>query len=98
MAFLDNMEVADSAGFQRRVQMAMFEKAKSMAAPSPTADDIAYIAGILNGEVSLRQMAIGVMLNVDVAAAGAGATDAEISTAIDEAWAFYAKAWVARAV
>ena len=98
MTAIELMELANDVGFTRRVQFTMFEVAKTKVAGSPTADELAYIHGIVNGEVPVLQMAIGVLLDGAVQTAGAGATDAEIEVAVTQVFGFYAGAWAARTV
>ena len=98
MTAIKLMELANDGGFQRRIQFTMFEVSKTKVAGTPTADEISYINGIINGEAPILEMAIGALLNATVQAAGENASDAEIETAVDQVFSFYASAWVARTV
>ena len=94
MTFIKLMALAHDRGFQRRVQMAMFVVAKDKA-PTATGDDLTFTNSILRGDASVFQMAVGVLLNNDVANAGDEAnssTDAQVKTAVEQVWPFYAVA------
>ena len=96
MAAIDLMALAHDVGFQRRVHFTMFDVAKDKA-PTATGDDLTYINSILKGVAPVLQMTIGVLLNADVASAGntaTSATDAQIKTAVEQVWPFYAAAGV----
>jgi len=90
MLAIDLMETARDNGFQHRVHGVLFDVVKSKAG-NATGDDLAFINGILNGETSIFQMAIGVALVVNDVA-----NDASMKVAINTLWSFYAKAWTAR--
>lgn len=92
ISYLDRTAKAEDAGFQRRVATAMYEEAKTKASGTPTADDNAYIYDILLGTASVREMAMGVLLNATVNNDPDAATDAELQTAVGQVWDFYAAA------
>ena len=98
MTAINDMEVARDTGFQLIVHRMMFEVAKDKNASTPNADDLNYIHGIANGEVSIFQMAVGTMLTPAVSNAGRGASDAQIKTGINNVWDVYAVAWTNRTV
>ncbi len=97
MTAIKLMEAAHDRGFQRRVQFAMFEVAKDTI-NGAVPNEINYINGIINGEASVFQMAIGVLLNAAIQAAGDDVADAQIKTAVGQVFGFYASAWTARTV
>ena len=90
MLAIDLMETARDNGFQLRVQGVLFDVVKNKA-NTATGDDLNFINGILNGETSVFQMAIGVAL-----VSNESLTDGDIKSAITILWPFYAKAWTAR--
>ncbi len=96
MTFIKLMELAHDKGFQRRVLMAMFQvaKDKALGAAEP---DLSFVNAILKGTASEFQMSMGVLLNAVVANAGGSATsatDAQLKTAVEQVWPFYAVAGV----
>lgn len=93
MTYIELMELAHDLGFQRRVQMAMFAVTKDKA-PGAAEPDLSFLNSILRGDASVFQMTIGVLLNNAVANAGVGATDAQLKTAVEQVWPFYAVAGV----
>ena len=97
MTAIKLMEAAHDRGFQRRVQFTMFEVAKDTIGGA-TANEISYINAIINGEASVFQMAVGVLLNGEVQNAEDAVTDAHIKTAVGQVFGFYANAWAARTV
>ena len=97
MTYIELMGLAHDGGFQRRVLMTMFQVAKDKSAPAPGEPDLSFINAILRGAASPFQMAIGVLLNNTVANAGntaTSATDAQLKTAVEQVWPFYAVAGV----
>ena len=96
MTYIKLMELAHDHGFQRRVQMAMFAvgKDKGKATPAPVEPDISFINAIIKGNASVFQMTLGVLSNTAVADKGVDATDAELKTAVEQVWPFYAVAGV----
>lgn len=99
---IDYMAVAHGRAFQRRVMYAMFDAGKDVLSGAPSANEIAYIAGITNGEAPVLQMAVGVLMDADVRAAldldvsGAGVTDAEVKVAVVGVFSIYADGWSKR--
>lgn len=93
MDFIKLMELAHDEGFQRRVQMAMFIVARNKSG-SVDAEDVAFVAAIVKGAASVFQMALGVLTDVAVIAAGDAVTDTELEAAITTIWSVYAKAGV----
>lgn len=93
MTYIELMELAHDKGFQRRVQMALFQVAKDKA-PGAVEPDLSFVNATIKGSVSVFQMTLGVLSNTAVAAAGVDATDAEIKTAVEQVWPFYAVAGV----
>ena len=94
MAAIELMALAHDVGFQRRVHFTMFDVARDKA-PTATGASLTYINSILKGVAPVLQMTIGVLLNSAVANAGnsaTSATDAQIKTAVEQVWSFYAAA------
>ena len=96
MTYIELSGLARDGGFQGRVQIGMFNVVKDKA-PTATGDDLTYLQSILRGDASVFQMTIGVLLNTAVANAGpdaTSATDAQVKTAVEQVWPFYAAAGV----
>ena len=98
MTAIKLMELANDIGFKRRVQFTMFDVAKDLVGGTPTANETSYINGIINGEAPILQMTVGVLLNGAVQGDGVDATDAQIKTAVETVFPFYAAAWVDRTI
>lgn len=97
MAYIDLAELARETGFQEKIRMAMFDVArdKAVASPAVAGDDLTFINGILNGEVSVYQISVGVsVVNSDPQ----NADDASLKTTVENIWPFYAVAWANRTV
>ena len=93
MAVIDLTALARDRGFRRRVEFALFDVARDKAGATPTGDDLAFINGILNGQVNVFNVVMGVVVvNADPQAAD----DASIKATMEAIWPFYAIAWVAR--
>ncbi len=93
MAALDLTALARQNGFQATIRAIMFDVARDKATAA-TGDDLSFVNGILNGENSVFQLALGVaVVNGDPAA-----DDASLKTTVEAVWPFYAKAWAARVV
>ncbi len=94
MTAIELMELVRDTGFLAKVQFALFDTAKDKA-PGATGDDLNFVNGILNGEVQVFNMAMGVIiLNSDPA----GASDASLKSSVTVLWDFYAPAWTARTI
>ena len=89
----DRAKSAKDRGFQEQIQVLLYEIACEKSEAGVTGDDLAYANGILNGEVNVYNMAVGVAnKSVDLPARD----DAEYKTAIEALWPMYAKAWGAK--
>ncbi len=93
MTYIELMELAHDHGFQRRVQMAMFAVTKDKA-PTAVEPDLSFVNAVIKGSASVFQMTVGVLLNSAVVSAGVDATDAQLKTAVEQVWPFYAVAGV----
>lgn len=92
MTSIELMELSRDTGFLAKVHFALFDVAKDKA-PGATGDDLNFVNGILNGEVRVFNMAMGVIiLNSDPA----NASDASLKSSVVILWNFYAPAWTAR--
>lgn len=94
MVITDLMAMTKDAGFQHRVQYALFNEAKDQAGTAvDPSDDLVYLNGILAGEAPMEPVYISV-----VVVATDPNNDADIAVAITTLWPFLARAWVARTV
>ncbi len=92
MAIKDLMERPYDTGFLRRIAFLLFDVARDKApvGQAPSADDLKFIAGVLNGEVNMLHMATAVVV---VNADALTADDVSIKTTIEAVWPFFAAAW-----
>lgn len=93
MTYIKLMALAHDKGFQRRVQMAMTDVAKSKGV-GQAGPALAYQSAVIKGTASVFQMTVRVLLDTAVSVAGVAATDTDIKNAVDGAWDSHAKAGV----
>lgn len=102
MTTVNYMAVGYGKAFQRRVHFAMFDEGKDILGGTPTANQTAYIQGIVNGQAPVLEMSIGVLMNaavktsIDADPTGNSITDAEIKTAVSAVFTIYSDAWAVR--
>ena len=88
MASIEMMGLARDSGFQRRVKYFMQKSAIAIMGETsgPRTD---YAKAVLDGSASTLEMAISVVTDAAVVAAGAGAKsadEAEVETAVTNSW------------